>query len=265
MAEPLYRQIAEDLRRRIESGEFAPGSKLPTELELRESYDNTSRNTIRDAVGWLSRRGLVAAYPGRGTFVVEKLTPFIVPMAGGSEALGAEEGAAFVKTVEDQGAKPHVGDPRVEIRNAGDDLARELDVGKGAPVVSRHQERFIDGKPSSLQTSFYPMEFVQRGAVDLLQARGIEGGVTEYLKEKLGILATGRRDRITIRPPDSSEAAFFRLQDVGTVLVVVVRRTVYASGGKPIRFTVTVYPADRNHFVIDQGETPPLSAIVPEL
>jgi GntR family transcriptional regulator len=37
MANPMYRQIAEDLRRRIESGDLAPGSQLPTELELRET------------------------------------------------------------------------------------------------------------------------------------------------------------------------------------------------------------------------------------
>ena len=265
MAEPLYRQIAEDLRGRIESGEFAPGSKLPTELELREHYDNASRNTIRDAIGWLSNRGLVVARPGRGTFVVEKLTPFIVPLAAGDEGIGGDEGDAFVKAVQDQGAKPRVADPRVEIRNASEDLARELQVDEGSPIVSRHQERFIDEQPSSLQTSFYPMEFVQSGAVDLLQARDIPGGVTRYLGEKLGILPTGRRDRVTVRPPDSIEAAFFKLADAGAVLLVVVRRTAYTSGRKPMRFTVTAYPADRNHFVIDSGETPPLDEIVREL
>jgi GntR family transcriptional regulator len=34
MAEPMYKRVAEDLRGRIESGEIAPGSKLPTEVEL---------------------------------------------------------------------------------------------------------------------------------------------------------------------------------------------------------------------------------------
>jgi GntR family transcriptional regulator len=39
MADPMYRQIAEDLRRQIEDGEIAPGSQLQTELELRERYN----------------------------------------------------------------------------------------------------------------------------------------------------------------------------------------------------------------------------------
>jgi DNA-binding GntR family transcriptional regulator len=57
MAEPRYREIAEDLRQQIESGELGHGDQLPTELELRERYDS-SRNTVRDAVKWLTSRSL---------------------------------------------------------------------------------------------------------------------------------------------------------------------------------------------------------------
>src|SRR5215469_6279722 len=76
MPEPMYRQIAEDLRRKIESGGLEAGSQLPTEFELREQYD-ASRNTVRDAVKWLITRGLVETRPGQGTFIVEKIDPFV--------------------------------------------------------------------------------------------------------------------------------------------------------------------------------------------
>jgi GntR family transcriptional regulator len=57
MAEPKYQQIAEDLRRRIESGELpvAGQQTLPTEIELMEQYD-ASRNTVRDAIKLLTAR-----------------------------------------------------------------------------------------------------------------------------------------------------------------------------------------------------------------
>ena len=48
MPDPMYRQIADDLRGQIESGELEPGQQLRTELELRERYE-ASRNTVRDA------------------------------------------------------------------------------------------------------------------------------------------------------------------------------------------------------------------------
>jgi transcriptional regulator with XRE-family HTH domain len=39
MAGPVYRRIAEDLRRKIESGELDHGIQLPTELEVSREYD----------------------------------------------------------------------------------------------------------------------------------------------------------------------------------------------------------------------------------
>ena len=57
MANPMYRQIAEDLRHQIEAGALQPGQQLRTELELREHY-GASRNTVRDAIKWLTNLGL---------------------------------------------------------------------------------------------------------------------------------------------------------------------------------------------------------------
>jgi Bacterial regulatory proteins, gntR family len=62
--EPIYRTIAEDLRRQIEAGELRPGQQLLTENELRDYY-GASRNTIRDAIKWLVTRGLVETRPGQ--------------------------------------------------------------------------------------------------------------------------------------------------------------------------------------------------------
>ena len=46
MTTPMYRDIADQLRQRIESGEFASDSQLPTEQDLQTEY-GASRNTIR--------------------------------------------------------------------------------------------------------------------------------------------------------------------------------------------------------------------------
>src|SRR5215469_1690930 len=74
MPDPLYRQIAEKLQRMIESGVLPPGAKLPTEPELTRVY-KASRNTIRQAVRWLTNRGLVQTRLGQGTYVVQRARP----------------------------------------------------------------------------------------------------------------------------------------------------------------------------------------------
>ena len=76
MAQPMYQQIADDLRKKIDSGVFAGGSQLPTELELRAQY-GASRNTVRDAIKRLISQGLVETRPGQGTFVTTKVDPFV--------------------------------------------------------------------------------------------------------------------------------------------------------------------------------------------
>ena len=50
-----------------------------------------------------------------------------------------------------------------------------------------------------------------------------------------------------------TETALFRLPSDGRVAVVEIFRTGFDDHGAPIRLTVTVFPADRNKFVINVG------------
>jgi GntR family transcriptional regulator len=252
----MYRRIADDLRHKIESGELGHGAQLPTELELREIYD-ASRNTVRDAVKWLITRGLVETRPGQGTFVVEMIDPFVTtlaaPDAGGAGPLAE---VSYASQVTAQGRKPTTTTPRVEIQQAAGAVASALRLNEGATVVSRHQQRFIDDTLWSLQTTFYPMRFVEAGAVLLIQAADIDEGAVRYLAAELGIKQIGYSDKILVRSPDQNEAAFFKLPDDGRVAVVEVLRTGFDENGDPLRYTSTVFPADRNQFMINVGNMP---------
>lgn len=256
MPEPLYRRIADSLEEQIEAGEILPGAKLPTELELRETY-RASRNTVRDAVRWLTVRGLVETWPGQGTFVRQKTEPFVTTLSADPETgLGGGEGEAYMNEVRLQGRKPHASKPRVEILQASGVAAEELEIPDGTSVVSRHQERFIDGLPFSLQTSYYPMSLVDAGAVRLLEATPIEPGTSRYLAAALGIEQSRYRDRITVRARNSAEADFFTLPASGRVSVFETLRTAFDAEATPFRLTVSVYAADRNEFAVFTGRVP---------
>jgi GntR family transcriptional regulator len=253
---PMWRRIAEDLRAKIEAGDLGSGGQpLPSELELRDAY-SASRNTIRDAVKWLATRGLVVTRPGQGTFVVKDIDPLITRL---STDFGAGPNAEEVAYLSDPAEKqtPIVQTPRVEIQRASSLIAGELGLAHGTSVVSRHQERFIDGTPWSLQTSFYPMEFVEKGATRLIQAENIGEGVVAYIELSLGRKHVGWRDRFTIRPPDAIESTFFSLPDDGRIGVIEIIRTGFDEDSRPFRVTVSTYPADRNQFVMEVGQVPP--------
>jgi GntR family transcriptional regulator len=262
MAEPMYRQIAEILRGRIESGEIAPGAQLPTEIQLMDQY-NASRNTVRDAIKLLTTRGLVEARAGQGTFVAENINPFVTTLTG---ELGANvnESQVYVAEILKGGRIPTVSGVRVEIQLANDVVADALRVEPGMQLVSRHQQRFIDNIPWSMQTTFYPMSLVeQRGATKLLQAIDIEPGAVAYLAEKCGIKQTGYRDSIAVRTPDETEMGFFKLPADGRVPVFEIFRVGYSQDGERFRLTITVYPADRNRFLIKVGDVPSRDVTTP--
>ena len=60
--------IAEEIVKRISSGEWAPGTKLPPERELVNIFD-VSRTSIRKAIASLQGRGILNAIQGDGTYV----------------------------------------------------------------------------------------------------------------------------------------------------------------------------------------------------
>jgi GntR family transcriptional regulator len=73
-----YREIADDLRRRIEGDEYVAGRLLPSESELSAQY-SASRVTVRKALEGLKAEGLVDARQGFGWFVAAD--PFHQPLA----------------------------------------------------------------------------------------------------------------------------------------------------------------------------------------
>jgi GntR family transcriptional regulator len=254
--QPMYQQIADKLRARIEKGELAPGAQLPTELELRDEY-SSSRNTIRDAIKRLMSQGLVETRPGQGTFVTPRVDPFVSELSGNPEKSGSiESSITYLSEVNKSNREPSVTLPRVEIQVPSAEVTRRLRVPPDTQVVSRHESRHIDGIPWSLQTSFYPMDFITKGATRLLMAEDIDGGAVRYLADTIGIKQVGYTDWITARVPNKNEQSFFGLALDATVFEIF--RTGFDQTGTPLRVTVTVWPADRNQFIVNVGKVPGL-------
>jgi GntR family transcriptional regulator len=65
---PAYRQIADDLRRRIHQQEYPVGAKLPSHAALMREY-GVSVTVVRMALDELGNEGLIRSQQGRGTFV----------------------------------------------------------------------------------------------------------------------------------------------------------------------------------------------------
>jgi GntR family transcriptional regulator len=252
-----YQAIADKLRHQIESGELPRDSRLPTEAELQEKF-GASRNTVREALKLLVAERLLETRGGReGTWITKAHTPFVTtlstdPTTGLSG--GGEEGATYPALVLNQGREGGAGTPEVQVLECPRHIAARLLLDEHDSVVRRHQQRFIEGIVWSLQTSYYPMKWVEMGALGLLKPTSIPEGTIEYLANAIGLKQVGYRDLTLARLPNEQERALFELTHSHTVLEVY--RTSFAEDGTPIRVTVTVYPSDRNQIVHDVGTVP---------
>lgn len=71
---PAYRQAADDLRKRIKAGEWAPGKKLPSIRELATEYE-IAPQTVQNVLRELRQENLVSAQQGRGFYVRDRRRP----------------------------------------------------------------------------------------------------------------------------------------------------------------------------------------------
>ena len=65
---PKYAQVIDELRRRIESGEYPPGSLLPSEHQLSDEFQ-IARPTVVRALRVLRQDGWIETQQGKGSFV----------------------------------------------------------------------------------------------------------------------------------------------------------------------------------------------------
>ncbi len=68
---PPYRQLAQIVIDRIESGAYPAEVRLPSEADFMEEFE-LGRSTVRRAMAWLREQGIVETVPTRGTYPLRR-------------------------------------------------------------------------------------------------------------------------------------------------------------------------------------------------
>lgn len=96
----LYEQIVQQIEESIQKGELTAGSQLPPERDLAKQF-GVSRTAVREAIKALQEKGLVDAFPGRGTFVTNGAPSAMRRSLDRIVNSGEEEGQAYLVEVRD--------------------------------------------------------------------------------------------------------------------------------------------------------------------
>jgi GntR family transcriptional regulator len=229
---PLHYQIQRLLRARIESGDWAAGERIPTEMALVERF-RVSRATLREALRALERDGFIARHRRRGTFV----RPAAASRRGTitNLVLGYQTQIRVVgsQTVP---APPHV--------------VRFLGVPRGEPLRRFLRVEIVDGAPLAAVVNYMPLTLGQRiRERDLTRA-----SMLEVLRDRLGIRLGPLHQQIEARMPDEEVAAL--LETDLTQPVLLIRLLVRDRAGRPVEVADTFYRADRYRFELDLPAVP---------
>ncbi|MFJ2032850.1 GntR family transcriptional regulator [Streptosporangium sp. NPDC087985] len=229
---PIYRRIADGLRRAILSSELRDGDRLPGENALMAQY-GIARATARQALSVLINEGLAVPKRGSGVYVRQ----FRPIRRHGSRRLSREQwgqGQAIWES-DTTGRSYTVDNVTIDREIAGDPVARVLN---SAEVWIRRRRYSVDGRPVQLSVSHFPAVLVENTAITRHDTG--PGGVYARLGD-LGHAPAHFSEEIRARMPHPHETVQLDLP-AGTP-VIVIGRVAYTEGGVPVEVNEMILDA----------------------
>jgi GntR family transcriptional regulator len=237
--QPPYLQIADELRRKIVSGELAPGDHLPSGREIARQW-GCAYATAAKVLTTLRKEGLAESFPGHATVVSGRQR---------HRHLGDRYQAAR------RSQRIHEPYERSEIRasrivEAPDFVAVALGLELKAWVIRRHRILYEGDTPVALATSWFSgalrSYFDDHGVPTpsaLISTDSIPEGTGPYVERITRRTMTSAQDRLASRHATDDEREQLQLDEPAPVLEV--QHTVWDADDQPMTFEVNVVPANR--------------------
>lgn len=173
---PIYERIEQHIRGTIDSGQFPPGARLPSETELAKTF-HTTRATVRQALSRLVYEGIVSRYVGRGSFVA---TPAV-----GTFPIDTRHCLPFEEQVAIEGQCVTYGSPAFEIVPAAAGVIKVLSLEPGARIFKLERLRMIGGQPVCLEIRHIPLVLGQKVTGEMLLARSAHAFISDIIGHRV--------------------------------------------------------------------------------
>lgn len=227
---PRWQQVRDDLRARIDAGEF-PGT-FPGELALTDQYD-VSRHTVREALGDLRRSGLIVSERGRPSRIAR--TTVIEQSAGALYSLFESVAAAGLT----QRSTVLTLDMRCDAA-----AAAALELPADSPLVFLERIRLADDEPLAVDKVWLPFSV----AAPLLDADFEHTSLYDELRVACGVHLTGGSERIHAMSRTATDQNLLAID--ASVALLVLHRTG-CSEHTPMEYRETRIRGDRFFITAD--------------
>lgn len=237
----IWRDIADDLRRRVEAGEWEVGERIPSVRELMAYYDTPSQGALVRAIAALADEGVLLTdplAPRRGTRVRAR-HKFIRPIDQQLASPVGDDGRtfeAFSYLVD--------GDLDIEIAyDREDQPSQELAALLGAgPLLRRTFRYLVHGTPHQVMRSWM-LDHVASSAGLHSPADEVVGRFTEQWLCAAGIKPHHVSITIESRLPTDAEAVDLAMPRA--LPIMVRKRTVQDVTGQAVETNTSLVVADQ--------------------
>jgi GntR family transcriptional regulator len=221
MNRPVHMSIRDDLRMRLEAGEWRAGERLPSETELAARY-GVARMTVRQAVGALASEGVVVRRQGLGTFAADR-----------RPARAADLLLSFTEEMRRQGLQVQTRLISAAVEQPPDAARVALGLGRSAAAVTVRRVRLVDACPVVVQQSWLP--YARFAGLDASPLQ--DGSLYAVLEANYGVRIVRAKQEFTAGAADEADAAALGLLPGEPVLRIA--RTTYDSSNLVVEYALS--------------------------
>lgn len=246
---PMWREIATDLRRRVEGGEWLPGETLPSMRELAGDYKAQSHATVNRAIMSLITEGILITdldAPRRGVRV--RARPNIVRdlLIGTPLSKSSGPGQTFEHQTGARGVAVHVD---YETITAPAEIAESLQIEIETPVLKRTFTYTIQGTPHQILASYMPVAVAEAAGLIAPESE-VPGKTTETWLREAGIEIDRAHFVLNARLPTATEVEQLALP--GPHIPIIVRQsTMFTTDPVAVETSRVLVVADQVTYVMD--------------
>lgn len=229
---PMYHQLKELVSEKIESGEWEPGYRLPTEAELSREF-GVSRITVRHAMQLLQSQGMLERKQGRGTFVAQpKVAHDLMSMF--------KDGLS----VKQMGRLAQIEVVSLELKTPPASVAGRLNLPVSDKVYDLRRILLGDGEPLMLIHSWLPAQRFPNFEDVHIDTRTLGSVMKDY-----GITEAFQHKEVEVTILDEEEAELLQTNTGAPALLLTYVN--YLPNGEPIEYRRTHVRGDRCKYYID--------------
>ena len=231
---PLYQRLYDDLKARIEAGEWKPGAALPAESVLTASY-GVALGTMRKAIDQLAADGLVDRRQGRGTFVRRPMFTHSL--------------FRFFR-LQDKAGRPIAPEGRIlsrELAPVPAAAAAALGLEAGTPAVRMTRLRLVADEPILAEEVWLdPALF---GGILTLPSEAFGPLLYPLYEDRFGQVVVAAEENLTVETASAETAELLGVAPGSPV--IAIERQAFGFGRRPLEWRRSHGPAERFRYRIE--------------